>query len=109
MPVTEIAEVYDLTPAAVVAALQAPPEPLSIDDMERLREDDYRYELWQGELWRMSPAKKRHGRGTSRITTHLVRYLDLNPFGSLYLGEVGYRLSGEDVLPGQTVRVADLF
>ena len=36
---------------------------------ELLRDDDHRYELWDGELWRMSPTKKRHGRGTTRAGT----------------------------------------
>jgi Uma2 family endonuclease len=84
--------VYDLAPEAVVVALDAPPEPLCVDDMELLRDDDHRYELWEGELWRMSPTKKRHGRGTYRITMQLGHYLETNPIGSIYLGEVGFRV-----------------
>src|SRR3954453_10146402 len=81
MPVDEIVDVYELPPEAVLRAIDAAFEPLGVDDMELLRDDDHRYELWEGVLWRMSPTKKRHGRGTSRIARHLLFSLEANPIG----------------------------
>src|SRR5690242_18879038 len=91
MPVGEIARVYGLSPEAISEAVDRPFEPLCVDDMELLRDDDHRYELWDGKLWRMSPTKKRHGRGAARIAGQLLRYLDANPIGSPYIAEVGFR------------------
>jgi Uma2 family endonuclease len=92
MPVRDIARVYDLSPEEVGEVVNRPFEPLCVDDMELLRDDDHRYELWDGELWRMSPTKKRHGRGAIRIVSHMVRYLDASPIGALYIAEVGFRV-----------------
>src|SRR5947209_1623370 len=92
MPVDEIAEVYELPSETVLRAVGLTSEPLCVDDMELLRDDDHRYELWDGELWRMSPTKKRHGRGTTRIAMRIGGFLETNPIGSLYLGEVGFRM-----------------
>jgi Uma2 family endonuclease len=103
MPVGEIAQVYELSPQAVSAAVDGSCAPLCVEDMELLRDDDHRYELWDGELWRMSPTKKRHGRGAARIVTHLVRYLDTNPIGSLYIAEVGFRIG-----PGRRLLCPDV-
>jgi Uma2 family endonuclease len=98
MPVGEIARVYDLSPEVVHEVVDRPSEPLCVDDMELLRDDDHRYELWDGELWRMSPTKKRHGRGAIRIVSQLVRYLDANPIGALYIAEVGFRVGPRQTL-----------
>src|SRR2546423_14424482 len=92
MTISEIAQVYDLSPVVVSQAVAEPFEPLCVDDMELLRDDDHRYELWDGELWRMSPTKKRHGRGTTRIAMRIGGFLETNPIGSLCLGEVGFRM-----------------
>jgi Uma2 family endonuclease len=91
MPACDIAEVYELPPEVVARALASAPEPVEIEDVEFLRDDNHRYELWEGEIWRMSPTKKRHGRGTARVMRSLGRYLDHNPIGELYTAEVGFR------------------
>jgi Uma2 family endonuclease len=92
MPAGEIAEVYELPLDEVALALSSASEPLCTKDLELLKGDAHRYELWDGELWRMSPTKKRHGRGTTRILAHLLRFLEANPIGSPYAGEVGFRV-----------------
>jgi Uma2 family endonuclease len=103
MSIGDIARVYNLSLEVVRGVADLPFEPLCVADMELLRDDDHRYELWEGELWRMSPTTKRHGRDAARITTHLVRYLDANPIGSLYIAEVGFRVG-----PGQTLACPDV-
>jgi Uma2 family endonuclease len=92
MPAGEIASVYCLSMDEVALALSAPPAPLCVEDMELLRDDAHTYELWEGELWRMAATKKQHGRGAVRILRELSRYLDINPIGFAYTGEVGFRV-----------------
>jgi Uma2 family endonuclease len=92
MTIGDIARVYDLSPEVVSGVADLPFEPLGVDDMELLRDDDHRYELWEGALWRMSPTKKRHGRGAARIAVQIGRYLDASPIGTLYIAEVGFRV-----------------
>ncbi len=67
------------------------PEPLCVDDMELLPDDGYRYELWEGELVRMSPVMPRHGLVTGRIVRHLNVYLAQNPIGEVLVTDVGYQ------------------
>jgi Uma2 family endonuclease len=92
MPAHDIARIYRLSMEEVRFALCAPPEPLSVEDMELVREDGHTYELWEGELWRMAATKKQHGRGAVRVIIHLGRYLEINPIGSIYTAEVGFRV-----------------
>lgn len=92
MPAGEIACVYHLSADAVLDAATGAFEPLDVEDMELLRDDDHRYELWDGRLWRMSPTKKRHGRGTARVTVKIGIYLEAHPIGGLYVAEVGFRV-----------------
>jgi Uma2 family endonuclease len=103
MPIGDIARLYQLSPEAIADAVDATCEPLRVDDMELLRDDDHRYELWDGELWRMSPTKKRHGRGAARITVQIGIYLNTHPIGSPYVGEVGFRVG-----PGQRLVCPDV-
>jgi Uma2 family endonuclease len=98
MSAEEIAEAYDLPMEEVATALSSAPEPLRVEDMEWLEDDAHRYELWEGELWRMSPTKKRHGRGTTRIVAPLLRYLEANPIGTPYFAEVGFRVGPRRLL-----------
>ena len=103
MSIEEIARVYDLTPEVVARAADATREPLCVEDMELLRDDDHRYELWEGDLWRMSPTKKRHGRGTFRVAMQIGGYLEAHPIGSVYIAEVGFRVG-----PGPTLACPDV-
>jgi Uma2 family endonuclease len=68
-----------------------PPELLCVEDMELLPEDGYRYELWEGELVRMSPSKLRHGDVAGEIVRYLNVYLTEHPIGKVYIAEVGFR------------------
>lgn len=103
MPISDIARVYDLSPEVVRGVVELPFEPLCVEDMELLRDDDHRYELWEGDLWRMSPTKKRHGRGAARIAVKLGAYLNANQIGSLYIAQVGFRVG-----PGRTLVCPDV-
>src|SRR5436309_1219091 len=52
---------YGVSADELAALKDRPLEPLLPEDLEHLAEDGYLYELWEGELIRMSPGKIRHG------------------------------------------------
>jgi hypothetical protein len=76
-----------------LAALKAcPVEPLQVDDLDHVPEDGYRYQLWKGELIRMSPGKIRHGRDSGQLAIELGAYLKTNPMGDLLVADPGFRV-----------------
>jgi Uma2 family endonuclease len=76
-----------------LAALKAwPVEPLEPDDLDHVPDDGYRYQLWKGELIRMSPGRIRHGRDTGQLAIELGAYLKTNPVGDLLVAEPGFRI-----------------
>jgi Uma2 family endonuclease len=76
---------------------------MTAEDLEQLPEDDFRYELVRGELIRMSPVKRPHGR-----IAHLVSYY-LNEFVLPQgLGEVGGEEGFITEHDPETVRAPDV-
>jgi len=78
-------------------------EPLLPEDLEHLAEDGFVYELWKGELIRMSPGKIRHGADAGQLAIKLGAYLDVHPLGKLYVAETGFRVG-----PANSVIAPDL-
>jgi len=80
----------------IEAAAMAPPHepsilgPWTVDDLERLPDDDFRYEVWDGELTRMPPAGGRH----NEVETDLAFALRAaaGSSGRVYTGDAGFRL-----------------
>ena len=48
---------------------------VTADELLRMSDDGYRYELVRGELRKMAPARYLHGRIAINITTPLDRYV----------------------------------
>jgi Uma2 family endonuclease len=96
-------ETYGLDPESLSRALVQPAERLSIADLDYLPEDGYRYELWEGELVRMSPSKRRHGGCAGRVAQYLGAYLVQHPIGEMSVAEGGLRAG-----PGETVFCPDV-
>jgi Uma2 family endonuclease len=65
--------------------------PWTVDDLEHLPDDDYRYEVWDGELTRMAPAGGRH----NEVETDLAFALRsaAGDLGRVYTGDAGFRLT----------------
>jgi Uma2 family endonuclease len=92
----------------------------TVEDAERLPDDDFRYALIRGALYRMPPPKARHGRTVSTVGWHLHGFVwVIDPVrrtvrvhrvdgSSLLLTEHDV-LDGEDILPGFQVSIARLF
>lgn len=65
--------------------------PWTVDDLERLPDDDYRYDVWDGELTRMAPAGGRHNEVETDLAFALRRAA--GDAGRVYTGDTGFRLA----------------
>jgi Uma2 family endonuclease len=64
---------------------------VTADELERMPEDDFRYELVRGRLIRMSPVAPRHGDVTVTLISLLVPHVRAHRLGRVWT-EVGFRL-----------------
>ena len=69
--------------------------PMTADDLLRMPDDGFRYELVRGELRKMSPAGSRHGRITINITTRLDQHVRANDLGAIFAAETGFKLASD--------------
>jgi Uma2 family endonuclease len=76
---------------------------VTADELERMPEDDHRYELVRGRLVRMSPAAPRHGDVTARLIMWLLQHVMDRRLGAVWT-EVGFRLA----IDPDTVRAPDV-
>ncbi|MEK6325794.1 MAG: Uma2 family endonuclease [Acidobacteriota bacterium] len=78
--------------------------PMTADDLLRMPDDGFRYELVRGELKKMSPAGHKHGRIAGNITASLGPHVVVNKLGRIYVAEAGFLISSEP----DTVRAPDV-
>jgi len=72
-------------------------------ELERFPDDDYRYELVEGRLIRMSPVGFEHGRIVARLIGRLLQHVDTRKLG--FIGTVvGFKLRSSP----DTVRAPDV-
>lgn len=76
---------------------------MTADELLRLPDDGWRYELVRGELKKMSPSGARHGRVAANLIASLMNHVKRNRLGVVYASEVGFRLSRNP----DTVRAPD--
>lgn len=77
---------------------------MTADELLRMPDDGFRYELVKGELRRMSPAGDEHGDITMQLAASLLQHCKQNGLGKVYSADTGFRLeSGPD-----TVRAPDI-
>lgn len=76
---------------------------VTADELERMPEDDFRYELVRGRLIRMSPVAPPHGRVTAVLTARLWNHVTEHGLGEVW-NEVGFRLAHDP----DTVRAPDV-
>lgn len=76
---------------------------LTADDLLRMPDDGFRYELIDGELCKMAPAGSQHGRVVLNVTTPLDRFVRENDLGVVFAAETGFKLRADP----DTVRAPD--
>ena len=76
---------------------------ITAEELERFPEDDWRYELAEGRLIRMSPAGYVHGRVTMRVGFLLEQHVRTHNLGVVQ-NEVGFKLASNP----DTVRAPDI-
>ena len=76
---------------------------VTAEELERFPDDDYRYELVEGRVVRMSPVGYQHGKIVARLIFLLHRHLLDMPSG-IVVTEVGFKLAANP----DTVRGPDV-
>jgi Uma2 family endonuclease len=74
------------------------------DELLRMPDDNFRYELVRGESRGMPPAGQRHGRMAMNISTPLDQFVRAHGLGTVYAAESGFRLTFDP----DTVRAPDV-
>jgi Uma2 family endonuclease len=77
---------------------------MTAEDLLRMKDDGFRYELVSGRLRKMSPAGHHHGRIIVNITTPLDQHVRTNKLGAVYAAETGFKISTDP----DTVRAPDV-
>jgi Uma2 family endonuclease len=92
VPAETLQHEYGVSAEDLTRLKACPVEPLQADDLDHVPNDSYRYQLWKGELIRMSPGKIRHGRDSGQLAIKLGAFLNHPPLGDLLVAEPGFRV-----------------
>ena len=77
---------------------------MTVEDVERLPDDGYRYDLIDGALIRLTPAAGGHGEVAFEIAWHLGGFVRPRRLGRIYAAETGFILGrNPDVVLGPDV------
>lgn len=77
---------------------------LTADELARMPDDGYRYELVQGELRQMSPTNHTHGRIAMNFAGRLWQHVEDEKLGAVYAAETGFLITRDP----DTVRAPDV-
>ena len=77
---------------------------MTADELLALPRGEFRYELINGELKKMSPTGHKHGKITMRLSAPLAQHVRERGLGEVYAAETGFKLSSDP----DTVRAPDI-
>lgn len=77
---------------------------MTADELLKMPDDGFRYELVKGELRKMAPAGHEHGRVAVRFTWRLAQHVETNRLGVVYAAETGFKIAADP----DTVRAPDV-
>ena len=77
---------------------------MTAEDLMRMPNDGFRYELVRGQLKKMAPARHRHGKIALRLGWRLAQHVESNNLGVAFAAETGFLLSSNP----DTVRAPDV-
>lgn len=77
--------------------------PMTAEELLRMPDDGFRYELVKGELRKMPPAGNEHGYRASELSSELRNYVKANGLGRVYAAETGFMIHSDP----DTVRAPD--
>ena len=76
---------------------------MTADELLRMPDDGYRYELVKGELRSMAPAGSEHGQIALQFGFQLLQYIKANHLGVVFAAETGFKIATDP----DTVRAPD--
>ncbi len=79
-------------------------KPSTAEELLRLPDDGFRYELFRGELRQMAPAGEEHGGLAMELGWRLAQFVSTHKLGRVYAAETGFKLSSAP----DTVRAPDI-
>jgi len=77
---------------------------ITAEDLLRLPDDGFRYELVKGELRKMPPAGIEHGYLANRASWRLTQHVETHQLGKVFAAETGFQLTSNP----DTVRAPDV-
>jgi len=77
---------------------------MTAEELLRMPDDGFRYELVRGELVKMPPAGEEHGDIAMRMAGPLWNYVEANKLGRVYIAEPGFLIASNP----DTVRAPDV-
>ena len=77
---------------------------ITAEELLRMPDDGYRYELVRGELVKMPPTGEEHGYLAMELGSRLADYVRTHRLGRVYAAETGFRLASNP----DTVRAPDI-
>ena len=69
--------------------------PVTAEDLLRMPDDGFRYELVSGALRKMPPAGNEHGYRAAELSSELRNHVKANGLGRVYAAETGFRLHSD--------------
>lgn len=77
---------------------------MTAEDLMRMPDDGFRYELVKGEIRKMAPAGAPHGHVAVQVTWRLAQYVEANNLGAVFAAETGFKIARDP----DTIRAPDV-